>query len=397
MNKFLIVFKYELKTILKSKAYILLNVILIGLILIIPTLIGVFARFDNGSSNVEEYFVYDPSGLIDEEVYEPILGGDIIKVNSIGELNKNGYEIQQNKIIIHEDYKNPSNPETNEFIILIQSISKTQELLNVGLTEEQIIGMIKPSYQVEIKNDHTSEKNDQGVTVILSFISIMIIFMIINIGGSILSESIVKEKNNRLYEIMSSLVSPNKIIGSKVAATSVSLSITLLLIFISIVIGGLIFDLLVENSVSNLLIILELDIKTIIFEIITPIIIMGWIYITMFASVMSIFASNSKEGESSNQVLIIPVILLVISLYVVMFGDSILHITKYIPFFSPFAVIALIGKQVISMPEIAYLILLNILYILSTIYLAGKVFKYTLLNYGQKSKLLKLISQKKNK
>lgn len=407
MNKIMTVFKYELNAALKSKAFIISNLIFMGIIIIA----SLFIRFGIGESIGESDFISD---MVSEDATEAGNLGIIIKDDV---LNKNIIEkIYPNENIIifnsEKDLRQGIDDEELSAGIIFESDNKMtliyekvptfssvgieyiqpyrnylidQKLEDRGITLQEIED-IESNIVVNSIVESIREDNSTIIRFLSTFLSVLLYLLII-MNGQIAAMNVAREKNDRTMELLITSTNPKNLINGKVLASFFQSIVTLLLLSIATGIALYINkDLLLQflSSVNFSIDFTFIGIFLIFFVI--GYIMYLYIYAALGATVSTTEEVNTAMG---------PLMIIVVAVY---FGaimalsnpdpnNFLLRIMSFIPFSSMFTIHARYALTDIPLAEVG--ISLGIL-IVTTIILSIisiRIYRSASLNYGNRNKM----------
>ena len=237
----------------------------------------------------------------------------------------------------------------------------------------------------EIEKVLQEEKYDG---ILLPFFLALLMIMAVFFSGSILLQGIIKEKNNRIVEIILSSVPAKALMFGKIIAYAL-LSIVQILIWV--LAGSLIisyFDLKMLEilySFKSLLIVLYV-----------------FFAFLLVASLNAIVGASMKDAQSGSQTAGFLILIPLIPIY---FTSSILQnpngtiskVLSYIPFFSPTTMMLRLGVSTPPGREIILTLAILLVFSYLLILLSAKLFRIGMLMYGKNVNLRELIKWARSK
>lgn len=408
-KKFWYLTKVSLNKKIKSKWFIVTNIILLIAIVSLINIESIIKIFGGDFDNIKNILVVDN---IDSYEYfkSNIELLDTDKLIKVEKSNKNKdeliKEIEDNIIVILNSDKD------NYLISEVISKDKidnvtyqiiTNSLNNTKTTRGLILSNIDPSIlenistptkvdRVILNDSNSQDENTKLImnsvfpTLILPFF-MLVIFLVQMVGGEI-----CEEKTTRSMEVIIANISPKYHLLSKVVASNVFVLIQGLLLFIFSLIGLFIHKLISGNSIfsdlSNIVSSLNLEsiIKPILILIPSALILMILSFIA-YAVISGILASLTVNIEDFNQLQTPIVLISLVGYYLAitasMFeGSTLIHILSYIPFLSAFLspTLYIIGE--ISIWEVLISIIIMIIFIYFLFKKGMKIYKNGILNYS---------------
>ncbi len=225
---------------------------------------------------------------------------------------------------------------------------------------------------ITLEPGKTEAESDELMSYMTPFVFIMILFMTIFMSSQMLMRSVLQERSNKLVETLLSSVSALDLMSGKILGLG-------LLGFVQLVIY-LIIGIFV-SVYKGLNIVTSTDI---IFFIVY--FIFGYLlFSAIFAAIGSMFDNEQEAQQVSSVMSIITVIPIMLSSMIIANPNAtIAVIMSYIPVMTPFLMILRIGVEMPSMVQIVTTLLVLVLSVIVTIFVAGKIFRTAILMYGKR-------------
>ena len=409
-KKFWYLTKLSFNKKVKSKWFIITNIILLVAIVILFNISAIIEFFGGDfdaktniivvdNANAYEIFASNLTNFADSEDYS------ISKSNEDIETLKNNLASAELLIVLNSS---PTEYLTSELIsldkvdnltyqIILQALNSTKSTIGMIASDidPEVLANISASITVErtILNDSaTTDENMDMImssvfpTLILPFF-MLIIFLVQMVGGEV-----CEEKTTRSMEIIISNVSPKVHLLSKVLASNIFVILQSILLILYCVIAYVVSIALGGASLSS-----TFDFTSIfsvfgqmgntIFLVIPVTIILIILSFLSYAIVAGILASMTVNIEDFNQ-LQTPIMLLSIAGYYLavmaaMFDGSIfIRIISYIPFLSVFISPTLFVLGQVTIFDMLLSVLILILFIFILLKFGLKVYKSGILNYS---------------
>ena len=318
-------------------------------------------------------------------------------------------EIPEETVEYYDDFINENN---NIFTILASGVDVSELGDLMMQTESDIYDTAgyKDGTDLFADSDKLDEQNNSEIlpvfNMILTYVAIIIIYMVIIFYGNSILQNIVLEKSSKLMDTMLISVSPESLVFGKMLAI-LSSGLLQLLVWLIGLVGGLVAGVKIFTSMFNV----QLSVITFLrsfselglFKPVNVIVgILALIFgIIMYASLSAVagaISSSTEEAASNNGLFIM---LLLFSFYAVLFkGLNTANVATYlylIPFTSAMVLPSGICSGVIStglgIAGLAILIVSSLIFII----LAGKLYKMMSLYKGNKvtiTKALKMLAGK---
>lgn len=236
------------------------------------------------------------------------------------------------------------------------------------------------------------EEEDVGFTLGLTYVLVMILYMMMLIYGGLVMRSVIEEKNSRVVEIIVSSVRPFQLMGGKIlGAGAVGLTqvliwvllLGLILLYKGSIMGG--FG--VESQMSLPSIPLNVMVYFTLFFI------LGYIlFSTMYAGLGAMVNSEQEAAQLQMPLIFLLIIPIMIMMYIISHPDSPLAVVlSFIPLFTPIIMFMRICVQTPPLSQILASIALLTLTIIGMIWIAARIYRVGILMYGKRPNLPELI------
>lgn len=432
-NKLLFLTKNSLNRKIKTKWFLIANIILafiIGAIINIDSIINLFGGDFNEKTKI---YVIDNANSYD------LLNENLKQVNkSISDSDSMNYELKKTKkskdeltknlkdkeilLIINEDKENTLDVsmisvgyiDTIDYQIIYGAINNTKTLIAINNSNIDPNTLNSIYKEVEIKRellDETKKTEDENMEMIMTTVFPVIIlpfFMLSLILIQIIGAEVNDEKSTRGMEIIISNVSPKTHFFSKVIAGNLFVIIQGILLILYCIIGFVIRKLIptpsggIETEIMN--IINNISITNFVSKLIYIIPIVLLLMLLTFVAyslVAGILASMTTNAEDFNQLQTPLVIISLVGYYLAMMagvfkGALFIRILSYVPFIS-----AILSPSLLVLGQIGIIdMLISIGIMIITIFILTKyglkIYKVGILNYSSKDlwkKMFKAIKE----
>ena len=238
------------------------------------------------------------------------------------------------------------------------------------------------------------EKEDSGLSFIVSFIMILFIYMALIMYGVFVMRSVYEEKTSRVVEMVVSSCKPFQMMAGKILGIG---AVGLTQYAIWALIAGLITlyassILAMFASVSAQFSIPTVPISVLIYFILF--FILGYLlFATLYATVGSMVNSDQDAQHLQFPVMFFVIIAFFLSFYIIRNPDTTLSKwLSFFPLFSPITMFTRISVQMPPLYEILISLAILIITILFFIWLAAKIFRVGILMYGKRPSLKEVIT-----
>lgn len=444
MNKRDFLIKASLKKKIKSKWFLIINIIMFLLLILVFNTNTIISKFGGDYNKTRNIFVYDNANIYKEFKKKFINNNTdknynyklILKNNDLNETKKTLVKDKNNIIIvINNGYDSPLSVETYTYNGMgeyskdlientLNDINEEMYLERYGITKEEFN---KISEKIKIKNNILYRKSNGDSKVYLSTFILMCIimpgyFLITNLVQMIGSE-INEEKTTKSMEIIISNVKPKDHLIAKVISCTIFTIFQGLLIILyalvaitirfgstsdltsyysdisnftgtdintNLVVGEVMNGVVTSNLISTL-------------KIILPIIIIFFIFtLISYAIVSASLASMSTNIDNFQQLQIPITILMALGLYLAFSaalfdGSTFIKIMSYVPMLSFLIAPSLFLLEQISLIELLISLLIQIIFTFIIYHYGLRIYKVGLLNYQNSHLLKRIFKALKNK
>lgn len=297
-----------------------------------------------------------------------------VKVNNKGNVKGN---------IIHNN--NLDKSDKNNFEKILSNLEFYSIAKSYKLTDKQIKNLKSNneinSENIEKTSGEINNTKESKTIKYITYISIVIMFITILNYSNQAALEIATEKNSKVIEMIITSVSPTIHLWAKILALVSAAIAQILIIFITLLISIQLsnkqellekFDLILTNNVYYIII---LSLIFILIGILT------------FVILSMIIGTLSTNLENINQDVMPLNILLFIPIYIVIFNldnpeSNILTISSYIPFLSPFVMIAKFNSANFNTGMTIIPLIISIITIIILSIIASRGYKHSLLSFS---------------
>lgn len=404
MKHFLTVFNYELKTQLTKKAGIVAMVIMMILALLGTSLPRIIALFDSGSKEAvvdaapaDETTAYVFPNEDIKVLLAPVTGPEPRVMNSredlVAALQAGSIEVG---FVVTPDlgyeaiYQDRGMYDTRDtaFAGALTSLKKAQLITGHGLTLEDFNAI----EGTEAQGQTTILGKNSGTSYFLSFILMLMVYMIVLMYGATVSSIIAREKDSRTMEILITSTRPSALILGKVAAAGVAAVIQFGLVVLAAVIG---FQLNKSTYPPEIAMMVSGTLTTGYLLTFLFFSFFGFIlYLFLYAALGSTVSKMEDLGSATGLVQFLFIFGYVMASIAAQTPTSTLAVVASIIPFSAIMVMPM-RAGVITVPW-GQLILagaLMLVFVAFFAYLSIKIYRWGSLNYGNKTRLTRIVKE----
>ena len=429
VNKTSIIISREYSERVKKKSFIITTILVPVLMLalsVLPTLIIVFA----GGGETKTVAVIDDSGLIlqnltdNEEVRYIAAEGTQEELLSADEIY--GLLVIDRNIVKRPSGVKLLTPNASSLAVennitsQMEKIIETEKLKSYDIDNlDQILDNVKTSVTLQtLRTDENGEEGESQSAAISSAIGTLLnflLYMFLVLYGSLVMNSIIEEKNNRVLEIVVSSIKPTQLLIGKVIGVGL-VAVTQIIIWVAIVlcITTMILPAVMPADIMNEVTALnagsmdisnssiDQDIALGMFTNVGYVLeLVGYLFLFLvggflfYASIFAMIGSavdNIQDASQLQMLGIVPVIIGLVSSMAVIPNPNGLFaiIMSMIPFTSPMVMMARVPFDIPAWQIVVSIVLLY-LSIFFMVWIAAKIYRIGIFMYGKKPTVRDLI------
>lgn len=274
-----------------------------------------------------------------------------------------------------------------EAIRSIVSVAVTDYIISSQLPDDQaaeIGGQLSGASDLTVENVGDQAEFD-GLKYLTGMVTIIVMYMSIVMGISMLSIGIVEEKASRIVEILLATIRPRTLLLGKV----LGIGAAILTVIASYLAAGLI-----SASIAGIL--PSINIASAIPMIIIWILLGYFIYASITGGLAATITRQEEIGAITTPLILLTLIPFYVSLFMIpdQLDSPILQVMTYIPFFSPFIIPMKAAFTEIPLYEnlIAMAICLATIPLISIV--SGKIYQRSILHTGERKSLMSALRGK---
>lgn len=233
MREFLIVLRFELKTMLSKKSFLISTIIvMLGAIVLfsLPRFISNDGQDNNGAvTKDKKMLVYDQMDVLknQELMQQSFPEYEIQFVDSLSEVKDQvkdgkvdaGFEIRNSSEFVYYVENSSLNDMTSSrFESMMKQNFQTSELKKLGYD----VNKVQKVYQSAIASETQVLGKDGKSNYFYTYVLILLLYMMILIYGNQIGVGVATEKSNRAIEILTTSCSSNALIFGKVMAGAIT-------------------------------------------------------------------------------------------------------------------------------------------------------------------------------
>lgn len=419
MNKTTIIIQREYLSRVRKKSFIVMSILgplLFAAMMVLPAW---FASMED--TNEKQIAVIDQTGLYDKAIPDAAFA----KFTYLGATDESAFKLQyQDKgfvayVVIDADLLDHPDAikmvsdaqitmdmrehvERNLKMVLNQEFLKRKQMTGVQEVIDEMNKLYVKMTTVKLGDDGSQKESSTEVTMILSILFAMMVYMFVLVYGTQVMRGVMEEKTNRIVEVMISSVKPFQLMMGKIVGIAfVALTQFLIWIVLTLsIVAGIHFlsggsaaqmpDAAAgagnfQQMLSHTMSIIDWSVISWTLAAFMFYFLGGYLlYASLFAAL-----GAAVDGETDSQQFVMPVMMpLILSIYVAMSafrnpGGDLAFWFSMIPLTSPVVMMARIPFQI---PLWEVLLSMGILAasFIGTTYLAGRIYRTGILMYGKK-------------
>ena len=402
MREFLIVLRFELKTMLSKKSFLISTIIvMLGAIVLfsLPRFISNDGQDNNGAVTKEKkMLVYDQMDVLknQELMQQSFPEYEIQFVDSLSEVKDQvkdgkvdaGFEIRNSSEFVYYVENSSLNDMTSSrFESMMKQNFQTSELKKLGYD----VNKVQKVYQSAIASETQVLGKDGKSNYFYTYVLILLLYMMILIYGNQIGVGVATEKSNRAIEILTTSCSSNALIFGKVMAGAITG-----IIQTSLMVGSFLLSYSWNAQSWNYSLDRFLNIPSSVLLTFAMFGILGYLLFSFLSGAIGALCSKVEEVNGATlplQLFIVAVFL--ISMVTLQIPDTLFaKIVCYIPFTSWMCMFVNVALGSVSFIEVIISLLLLAITTLCVGFIGAKLYRRGTLSYGNHLKLKKVLFKK---
>ncbi|MGI6537200.1 MAG: ABC transporter permease [Caldicoprobacterales bacterium] len=310
--------------------------------------------------------------------------------------NSSGYRMEA----AVPDNSGISEQQAQQLLDSLAAIYRTKLLVESGMSQEQLNLILTPTF-VQISDIGGSMLAADMIKTLAPLVFGFMLYFMLLIYGQTVSKSVSIEKTSRLIETLLTSVHPNSLISGKILAAA-SLAIIQFASWIAAVFAGLYGGNAIaksiypeyENTVVAMLGILRDNIGQTALTAQSVLVALlffftGFLFYCVLAALAGSLVSKPEDVASTQVIFVMPIIIswLITFLATLSENNTVIEVSKYIPFTSPFLVPVHLLTGAAGLGEGILTLFILIVFTVLLIILSARIYKGLVLYMGQKLSL----------
>lgn len=402
MKKFWSIFSFTYKETIKNKGLIISTIITLILMLgffNMDKIVGLFKG--EGSKELimviteanNSFLNKDTLDRLNDDNYEITLtsnSGEIDKVKNEIENGKSDYkallEISTGQEVTGKLYVNelPSDSLMKKVNTILNDTKFMFSIKKFNLTPDEYANIMTPAQLDVVQTGNASQER-----MVLVYALVFGIYIITLTFGSMVANSVIEEKSNRIMETLITMAKPMELFFGKVLGVC-AVGLTQIAVFLGF---GLI---MLKTSGISLDAISSLNLNAGIIFAFVAYFLLGYLTFSMlYAAVASLATSAQDVNSSMGAITLIFVGVFLLAMNCMFNIESTLaKLFSYIPFASPLIMFERIVLSKVTFMEVLITTIINVGFIILVGFFSSKLYKKGTLHYGKKASLIKILRGK---
>ena len=402
MKKFWSIFTFTYKETIRNKALIISTIITLIVMLgffNMDKIVGLFNR--EGSKDLimisteanNKFFDSNTLESLNDEDFKVVLSKDSEETNKVKKEIENGksdykalLEVSTGKEVSGNLYVNelPGDSLMKKVNTILNDTKFVFSMEKFNITPEEYANIMTPA-----KLDVVQTGNASHERMALVYALVFGIYIITLTFGSMVANSVIEEKSNRIMETLITMAKPMELFFGKVLGIC-AVGLTQIAVILG---SGLI---MLKTSGTSLEVLSSLNLNASIIFAFVAYFLLGYLTFSMLYAAVASLATSSQDVNSSMGAITLVFVGVFLLAMNCMFNieSTLAKVFSYIPFASPLIMFERIVLSKVTFMEILITTIINVGFIILVGFFSSKLYKKGTLHYGKKASLIKIIRGK---
>ncbi|MBI6021024.1 ABC transporter permease [Clostridium perfringens] len=402
MKKFWSIFSFTYKETIRNKALIISTIITLIVMLgffNMDKIVGLFNR--EGSKDLimisteanNKFFDSNTLESLNDDDFKVVLSKDSEETNKVKREIENGksdykalLEVSTGKEVSGKLYVNelPGDSLMKKVNTILNNTKFVFSMEKFNITPEEYANIMTPA-QLDVVQ--TGNASHERMTLVYALV--FGIYIITLTFGSMVANSVIEEKSNRIMETLITMAKPMELFFGKVLGVC-AVGLTQIAVILG---AGLI---MLKTSGTSLEVLSSLNLNASIIFAFVAYFLLGYLTFSMlYAAVASLATSAQDVNSSMGAITLVFVGVFLLSINCMFNIESTLaKVFSYVPFASPLIMFERIVLSKVTFMEILITTIINVGFIILVGFFSSKLYKKGTLHYGKKASLIKIIRGK---
>ncbi|EJT6495908.1 ABC transporter permease [Clostridium perfringens] len=402
MKKFWSIFTFTYKETIRNKALIISTIITLIVMLgffNMDKIVGLFNR--EGSKDLimisteanKKFFDSNTLESLNDDDFKVVLSKDSEETNKVKKEIENGksdykalLEVSTGKEVSGKLYVNelPGDSLMKKVNTILNDTKFVFSMEKFNITPEEYANIMTPAQLDVVQTGNASHER-----MALVYALVFGIYIITLTFGSMVANSVIEEKSNRIMETLITMAKPMELFFGKVLGIC-AVGLTQIAVILG---SGLI---MLKTSGASLEVLSSLNLNASIIFAFVAYFLLGYLTFSMLYAAVASLATSSQEVNSSMGAITLVFVGVFLLAMNCMFNieSTLAKVFSYIPFASPLIMFERIVLSKVTFMEILITTIINVGFIILVGFFSSKLYKKGTLHYGKKASLIKIIRGK---
>lgn len=402
MKKFWSIFTFTYKETIRNKALIISTIITLIVMLgffNMDKIVGLFNR--EGSKDLimisteanNKFFDSNTLESLNDDDFKVVLSKDSEETNKVKKEIENGksdykalIEISTGKEVSGKLYVNelPGDSLMKKVNTILNDTKFLFSMEKFNITPEEYANIMTPAQLDVVQTGNASHER-----MALVYALVFGIYIITLTFGSMVANSVIEEKSNRIMETLITMAKPMELFFGKVLGIC-AVGLTQIAVILG---SGLI---MLKTSGTSLEVLSSLNLNASIIFAFVAYFLLGYLTFSMLYAAVASLATSSQDVNSSMGAITLVFVGVFLLAMNCMFNieSTLAKVFSYIPFASPLIMFERIVLSKVTFMEILITTIINVGFIILVGFFSSKLYKKGTLHYGKKASLIKIIRGK---
>ena len=402
MKKFWSIFTFTYKETIRNKALIISTIITLIVMLgffNMDKIVGLFNR--EGSKDLimisteanNKFFDSNTLESLNDDDFKVVLSKDSEETNKVKKEIENGksdykalLEVSTGKEVSGKLYVNelPGDSLMKKVNTILNDTKFVFSMEKFNITPEEYANIMTPAQLDVVQTGNASHER-----MALVYALVFGIYIITLTFGSMVANSVIEEKSNRIMETLITMAKPMELFFGKVLGIC-AVGLTQIAVILG---SGLI---MLKTSGASLEILSSLNLNASIIFAFVAYFLLGYLTFSMLYAAVASLATSSQDVNSSMGAITLVFVGVFLLAMNCMFNieSTLAKVFSYIPFASPLIMFERIVLSKVTFMEILITTIINVGFIILVGFFSSKLYKKGTLHYGKKASLIKIIRGK---
>lgn len=402
MKKFWSIFTFTYKETIRNKALIISTIITLIVMLgffNMDKIVGLFNR--EGSKDLimisteanNKFFDSNTLESLNDDDFKVVLSKDSEETNKVKKEIENGksdykalLEVSTGKEVSGKLYVNelPGDSLMKKVNTILNDTKFVFSMEKFNITPEEYANIMTPDQLDVVQTGNASHER-----MALVYALVFGIYIITLTFGSMVANSVIEEKSNRIIETLITMAKPMELFFGKVLGIC-AVGLTQIAVILG---SGLI---MLKTSGTSLEVLSSLNLNASIIFAFVAYFLLGYLTFSMLYAAVASLATSSQDVNSSMGAITLVFVGVFLLAMNCMFNieSTLAKVFSYIPFASPLIMFERIVLSKVTFMEILITTIINVGFIILVGFFSSKLYKKGTLHYGKKASLIKIIRGK---